>query len=50
LVYQYRSNVAYLKGDTAAAIDALEKALALEPDNALFRTNLRRLKGQAAKN
>jgi hypothetical protein len=28
-----------------AAIAALEKALELEPDNALFRTNLERLRG-----
>ena len=32
LVQQYRSNVAYLMGDRAAAIAALKKALALEPD------------------
>jgi predicted AlkP superfamily phosphohydrolase/phosphomutase/Flp pilus assembly protein TadD len=44
LVYQYRSNVAYLMGDVPGAIRALEKGLALEPDNALFRTNLQRLK------
>jgi predicted AlkP superfamily phosphohydrolase/phosphomutase/Tfp pilus assembly protein PilF len=44
LVHQYRSNVAYLAGDTRRAIAALEKALAIEPDNALFRANLERLK------
>jgi tetratricopeptide (TPR) repeat protein len=44
LVYQYRANVAYLMGDREAAAAALEKALALEPDNALFRENLRRLR------
>jgi predicted AlkP superfamily phosphohydrolase/phosphomutase/tetratricopeptide (TPR) repeat protein len=44
LVWQYRSNVAYLKGDRAGAIRALEKALELEPDNALFRSNLERLR------
>lgn len=43
LVYQYRSNVAYLMGDRQGAIEALEKGLELEPDNALFRENLRRL-------
>ncbi len=43
LVYQYQSNVAYLMGDRKAAIRALEKALAIEPDNALFRANLSRL-------
>ena len=43
LVHQYRSNVAYLMGDRAAAIAALKKGLAIEPDNALFRENLRRL-------
>jgi tetratricopeptide (TPR) repeat protein len=44
LVQQYRSNVAYLMGDREAAIAALEKGLELEPDNALFRKNLERLK------
>jgi len=44
LVWQYRANVDYLKGDRAGAIRALEKALALEPDNALFRANLERLR------
>ncbi len=44
LTYQYRSNVAYLMGDTPAAIAALEKGLEFEPDNALFKTNLERLK------
>ena len=48
LVYQYRSNVAYLMGDRAAAIRALERGLALEPANPLFRTNLARLKAGAA--
>jgi predicted AlkP superfamily phosphohydrolase/phosphomutase/Flp pilus assembly protein TadD len=42
-VYQYRSNVAFLMGDREGAIAALRKALELEPDNALFRTNLERL-------
>ncbi len=44
LTYQYRSNVAYLMGDLEAGIAALERALELEPDNALFRANLERLK------
>ena len=43
LVYQYRSNVAYLMGDRQGAIAALRTALELEPDNALYRTNLQRL-------
>ena len=43
LVYQYRANVAYLMGDRAAAKAALEKALEIEPDNAMFKSNLRRL-------
>lgn len=46
LTYQYRSNVAYLTGDREAAIAALQKALELEPDNALFRTNLARLRAE----
>ena len=48
LVYQYRANVAYLRGDRTAAIAALEKGLKLEPDNALFRENLKRLEQQPA--
>jgi len=44
VVYQYQSNVAYLMGDRAAAIRALEKGLSIEPDNALFKTNLKRLR------
>ncbi len=46
LVQQYRSNVAFLQGDREAAIAALERALELEPDNALFRTNLERLRAR----
>jgi predicted AlkP superfamily phosphohydrolase/phosphomutase/Flp pilus assembly protein TadD len=46
LVYQYRSNVAYLMGDLEAAADALRRALEIEPDNALFRTNLEKLEAQ----
>ena len=48
LVYQYRSNVAFLMGDRPAALTALHKALEIEPDNALFQSNLRQLE-QAAK-
>jgi predicted AlkP superfamily phosphohydrolase/phosphomutase/predicted TPR repeat methyltransferase len=44
LIYQYRANVAYLMGDKEAAVAALQKGLELEPDNALFRENLRRLR------
>lgn len=47
VVYQYQSNVAYLMGDLPAAVAALEKALKLEPDNALFKTNLARLRSKA---
>jgi Tfp pilus assembly protein PilF/predicted AlkP superfamily pyrophosphatase or phosphodiesterase len=43
LVHHYRANVAFLLGDRAAAIAALQRALAIEPDNALFRENLGRL-------
>jgi len=46
LVCQYESNVAYLAGDRPRAIRALERCLVLEPDNALFRTNLDRLRAQ----
>jgi tetratricopeptide (TPR) repeat protein len=48
LVYQYQSNVFYLMGDLSKAIQVLENALQLEPENALFKTNLQRLKAQAA--
>jgi Flp pilus assembly protein TadD len=47
-VYQYRANVAYLVGDRAGAKAALEKALEIEPDNALFRANLERLTREPA--
>ena len=49
LVYQYQSNVAYLMGDRKAAKRALEKALAIEPDNALFRANLANLAREDAR-
>jgi tetratricopeptide (TPR) repeat protein len=47
-IYQYRSNVAFLMDDYSGAIAALRRALEIEPDNALFRTNLERLEKQAA--
>jgi lysophospholipase L1-like esterase len=40
LVYQFQSNVAHLRGDRTAVIRALERALALEPDNRLLQANL----------
>jgi tetratricopeptide (TPR) repeat protein len=43
LVYQYRANVAFLMGDRERARAALRQALAIEPDNALFQSNLQRL-------
>jgi predicted AlkP superfamily pyrophosphatase or phosphodiesterase/Flp pilus assembly protein TadD len=49
LVHQYRSNVAYLKGDRAAAAAALRRGLEIEPDNALFRENLKRLEAERAR-
>lgn len=47
LTYQYRSNVAYLMGDIDLGVAALEKALEIEPDNALFQRNLQQLKAPA---
>ena len=44
ILYQYRSNIAFLMGDRPGAIAALEHGLSLEPDNALFRANLRHLR------
>jgi tetratricopeptide (TPR) repeat protein len=49
LVYQYKANVAYLKGDRTAAIAALREGLRVDPGNALFRENLKRLERPAAK-
>lgn len=43
IVCQYESNVAYLAGDRPRSVRALERCLALEPDNALFQQNLKRL-------
>ena len=43
LVAHYRANIAYLQGDRAGAMKALRRAVELEPDNPLFRTNLERL-------
>lgn len=47
LIHQYRSNVAYLMGDRTRAIAALRKGLQLEPGNALFAENLKRLLASA---
>ena len=44
LIPQYQANVAYLSGDRAAATNALERALQLEPDNPLLRSNLAALR------
>lgn len=43
LIHQYRANVAFLMGDRERARAALRRALEIEPDNALFRTNLEKL-------
>jgi len=43
LIYQYRANVAFLMGDRERAKTALRHAREIEPDNALFRSNLERL-------
>jgi len=43
VVLQFQANVAYLMGDLDRAQRALEKALEIEPDNALFRNNLDQL-------
>jgi len=48
LVFQYRANVSYLMGDLEAALAALERASALEPDNVAVRTNLERLRRKIA--
>ena len=50
LLYQYRANVAYLRGDTAGAIAALEGGLKVDPGNALFAENLKRLRQTPAAN
>lgn len=43
MIHQYRANVAFLMGDRAGAVEALRDGLRLEPDNALFQENLKRL-------
>jgi tetratricopeptide (TPR) repeat protein len=43
VVYQYKGNVAFLRGDRGAAVAALKKALELDPEDARIRENLRRL-------
>ena len=43
LLYQYRANVDYLRGDREGALRALRRGMELDPENALFRENLRRL-------
>ena len=43
LIYSYRANVAFLRGDKPRAIAALQEALRLEPDTALYLQNLRHL-------
>jgi predicted AlkP superfamily phosphohydrolase/phosphomutase/Flp pilus assembly protein TadD len=48
LVHQYRANVAFLMGNRDMAIEALERALELDPDNALFRQNLEHLRNGAS--
>jgi tetratricopeptide (TPR) repeat protein len=47
-VHQYRANVAYIQGDRERAVAALERALEIEPDNALFRSNLESLRDKPA--
>jgi predicted AlkP superfamily phosphohydrolase/phosphomutase/Flp pilus assembly protein TadD len=47
MVYQYRSNVAYLMGDSEAALRAIERALELDPENELYLRNYRELTGQS---
>jgi Flp pilus assembly protein TadD len=48
LLYQYSANVAYLKGDAAGAVAALEEGLKVDPGNALFAENLKRLRQPTA--
>jgi tetratricopeptide (TPR) repeat protein len=45
-ILQYRANVAYIQGDRDRAIAALTRALEIEPDNALFRSNLESLRAR----
>lgn len=46
VVLQYRSNLAYLKGDWLEAEKLLVEALELEPGNALFEKNLERVRAK----
>jgi hypothetical protein len=42
-VFQYRSSLAYLMGDLPRAVSDLQRALEIEPQNALFRQSLEEL-------
>ena len=48
IIQQYRSNVTYLLGDIDASIRALERGLELDPENVLFRQNLKNLREKKA--
>jgi tetratricopeptide (TPR) repeat protein len=47
VVLQFKANVAYLMGDLDEAQRALEKALEIEPDNALFKNNLEQIRAKS---
>jgi Flp pilus assembly protein TadD len=49
LVHVYAANVAYLGGDLLEASAALERAVALEPDNQELRANLARLRARVGR-
>jgi tetratricopeptide (TPR) repeat protein len=42
-IHHYRANIAFLMDDRPGAIEALRRALELEPEDRLYRTNLERL-------
>ncbi len=44
LLHQYRANVAFLMGDKEGARRALQKALEIEPDNELYKSNLEKVR------
>ena len=48
VVLQFKANVAYLMGDLDEAQRALEKALEIEPENALFKNNLEQIEAKRA--
>jgi uncharacterized protein HemY len=42
-IHQHRSNVAFIRGDLAGALRAVDRALEIEPNNPLYQHNRQEL-------